>query len=93
MGHTLLERNIEFMKLGKAGTDKCPILDAVEIKKLPNTSMSGAVTLNCNTALNLAPLLAFLLLLSILALYDLPNVTKPSAHLGLSVSYLSTSQH
>lgn len=50
----LLKRNIKFMKLGKAGTDKCPIMDAVEIKKLPNTSMPGAVTLNCNTALNLA---------------------------------------
>ena len=50
----LEKRGIQFKKLGKAGTEVCPVLDAVKIRIFPNTKMSGAVTLNCNTALNIA---------------------------------------
>lgn len=51
----LEERGIKFKSLGtSAENDVCTIYDAVRIRNFPNTKMSGAVTLNCQTAIDLA---------------------------------------
>ena len=51
----LEERGIDFKSLGtSAENDICTIYDVVKIRNFPNTKMSGAVTLNCQTAINLA---------------------------------------
>ena len=51
----LKERGIKFKSLGtSAENDVCTIYDAVRIRNFPNTKMSGAVTLNCQTAIDLA---------------------------------------
>ncbi len=51
----LKERGIEFKSLGTSAENEiCTIYDAVKIRKFPNTKMSGAVTLNCQTAIDLA---------------------------------------
>ena len=51
----LEERGVKFKSLGtSAENDICTIYDAVTIRNFPNTKMSGAVTLNCQTAIDLA---------------------------------------
>lgn len=50
----LKERDIQFMNLGTSvETDICTIYDAVKIRNFPNTKMSGAIILNCQTAIDL----------------------------------------
>ena len=51
----LKERGIKYRNMGtSAENDVCTIYDAVRIRNFPNTKMSGAVTLNCQTAIDLA---------------------------------------
>ena len=48
----LEERGIEYKHIGKMGKDICIINDAVRIRHFENTTLSGAITVNCQTALN-----------------------------------------
>ena len=50
----LEERGIEYTLIGKMGKDICIINDAVRIRNFENTTLSGAITVNCQTALNTA---------------------------------------
>ena len=50
----LKNRGIEYKHIGKMGKDICIIDDAVRIRNFENTTLSGAITVNCQTALNTA---------------------------------------
>lgn len=48
----LSDKGINFTSLGDVQDDNCLIKNAVRIKSLPETRLSGALTLNCRTASN-----------------------------------------
>ena len=45
---------IKYRKLGDTRDGNCVITNAVNIRHFPNTMLSGAITVSCRTALNLA---------------------------------------
>jgi len=47
----LANRGIEFTKLSEMKDGICLVKDAVKINSFPNTSLSGPIILNCNTAI------------------------------------------
>ena len=50
----LKSNNVSFKYLGKAVSGDCVIKNAVRVSKFSTTSMNSAVTLNCNTALQVS---------------------------------------
>ena len=50
----LEKKGVEFVELQKFGQPKCIVKEPVRIENYPTTKLSGPVTLNCSTALNLA---------------------------------------
>jgi len=50
----LEKKGVEFVELQKFGKPKCTVKEPVRIENYPTTKLSGPVTLNCTTALNLA---------------------------------------
>lgn len=50
----LKANKVTFKYLGKAGTKSCLIKNAVKVSKFSSITMNSAVTLNCNTALQLS---------------------------------------
>ena len=50
----LEKKGVEFVKLQEFGMPKCIVKEPVRIENYPTTKLSGPVTLNCSTALNLA---------------------------------------
>ncbi len=50
----LEKKGVEFVELQKFGQPKCIVKEPLRIENYPTTKLSGPVTLNCSTALNLA---------------------------------------
>jgi hypothetical protein len=50
----LEKKGVEFVALQKFGKPKCTVKEPVRIENYATTKLSGPVTLNCTTALNLA---------------------------------------